>query len=148
VRALGGPAADVEDLVQEVFVVVERKLADFDGRNLAGWLYRITQRTVSDYRRRAWFRGLFLRNDVVLEDLSAAEPSSHELYARKEEQRRFYRLVGQMNARWRETFVLFEVAGYSGEEIAELTNLPHATVRTHLARARKEFLGLVAKGAE
>jgi hypothetical protein len=35
-RAMGGPEADLEDLAQEVFVVVRRKLEAFDGRNLAG----------------------------------------------------------------------------------------------------------------
>ncbi|HEY3667719.1 MAG TPA: sigma factor, partial [Polyangiaceae bacterium] len=33
VRALGGSDADLDDLTQEVFVVVERRLPDFDGRN-------------------------------------------------------------------------------------------------------------------
>ena len=56
VRALGGPEADAEDLTQEVFVVVQRRLADFDGRNLPGWLHTITTRTLSDHRRRRWDR--------------------------------------------------------------------------------------------
>jgi len=56
-RALGGPEADCEDLAQEVFLIVRRKLSDFDGRNLAGWLYRITARTVRDHRRRACCAG-------------------------------------------------------------------------------------------
>ena len=56
-RAFGGLDADLDDLTQEVFLVVRRKLPEFDGRNLSGWLYRIAQRTVRDYRRRAWFRG-------------------------------------------------------------------------------------------
>jgi RNA polymerase sigma-70 factor (ECF subfamily) len=39
IRALGAPQADVEDIAQEVFLVVQRRLVDFDGRNLPGWLY-------------------------------------------------------------------------------------------------------------
>jgi DNA-directed RNA polymerase specialized sigma24 family protein len=60
-KALGGPQSDVEDLAQEVFVVVRRKLDRFDGGNTAGWLYRIASRTVSDARRRSWFKHLFAR---------------------------------------------------------------------------------------
>jgi len=56
IRAFGGFDADLEDLAQEIFVVVRRQLPKFDGKNLAGWLYRITQRTVRDYREGAWFR--------------------------------------------------------------------------------------------
>ena len=53
--ALGVPNSDTEDLAQEIFVVVRRKLSRFDGGNLAGWLYRIAQLTARDHRRRAWF---------------------------------------------------------------------------------------------
>src|SRR5262245_27717153 len=64
-RAFGVPDGDMEDVAQEVFLVVQRKLAEFDGRNLSGWLYRIAARTASDYRRRAWFRNLFLRSEPL-----------------------------------------------------------------------------------
>src|SRR5882672_2174648 len=58
VRALGGLDADLDDLTQDVFMVVRRKLASFDGKNLQGWLYSIAKHQVSDYRRRAWVRRL------------------------------------------------------------------------------------------
>jgi RNA polymerase sigma-70 factor (ECF subfamily) len=146
VSALGGPRADLEDLVQEVFVIVQRKLGGFDGRNLAGWLYRITERTVRDYRRRAWYRNIFLRpREVVLDELPNRDASSAELIEQRQARERFYEIVSRMNQTWRESFVLFEVQGYSGEEIAALRGIPSATVRTHLHRARKEFLALVAK---
>jgi RNA polymerase sigma-70 factor (ECF subfamily) len=146
VTALGGPQAEVEDLTQEVFVVVQRQLERFDGRNLAGWLYTITARTVSDHRRRRWFRSIFLRpRDVELDELEAADASSEQQLQQKQDQQRFYRYVARMNAKWRDAFVLFEIEGYSGEEIATLLSIPPATVRTHLHRARKEFLALVEK---
>ena len=56
--ALGMPSSDTEDLAQEIFLVVRRKLNRFDGGNLAGWLYRIAQLTVRDHRRRTWFKNL------------------------------------------------------------------------------------------
>src|SRR6478736_5757593 len=58
IRAMGGPEAEREDLVQDVFVVVHRRLPDFDGQNLAGWLYQITRRRVRDFRHLAWFKRL------------------------------------------------------------------------------------------
>ena len=146
VRALGGPEADAEDLTQEVFVVVQRRLADFDGRNLPGWLYTITTRTLSDHRRRRWFRNLFLSApEIEPEDLATCELDAEALLTRKQDRQRFYRLVGRMSKKWRDAFVLFEVEGYSGAEIAALQYLPAATVRTHLARARKQFLALLAQ---
>jgi len=145
IRALGGPCIDAEDLTQEVFIVVQRKLDRFDGANLAGWLYRIAQLTVRDHRRRAWFRNRFLRgNDVVLDEVASPADSPDERLVRKERERRLYRLVDQLNPRWRNSFLLFEIGGLTGEEIASLQGIPAATVRTHLFRARKE-IRLVAK---
>jgi RNA polymerase sigma-70 factor (ECF subfamily) len=145
IRALGGPGIEAEDLAQEVFIVVQRKLPSFDGANLPGWLYRIAQLTVRDARRRAWFRSTFLRaRDVGLDDLESPARSDDAL-ARKEQERQLYDLVSRLNPRWRECFLLFEVGGLSGGEIAELLGIPHATVRTHLFRARKAMVALVAR---
>ena len=44
-RAMGVPSAELEDLGQEVFIVVRRKMDAFDGKNLGGWIFRITSRT-------------------------------------------------------------------------------------------------------
>ena len=148
-RALGGPSADVDDLAQEVFVVVNRKLARFDGRDTRSWLYRITARTVSDYRRRAWFRRVVLRaRDVALESLPEQRGTPAELLERKEREQLVYRLLERMSEKRRTAFVLFEIEGYSGEEIAELEGVPLATVWTRLHHARKNFLALVAANGE
>src|SRR5689334_21378126 len=77
--ALGVPGSDTEDLAQEIFLVVQRKLHRFDGGNLAGWLYRIAQLTVRDHRRRAWFKNLTVRRrdiDVGHADLTTAGPAA------------------------------------------------------------------------
>src|SRR5262245_5550378 len=54
---LGVRGADLEDLMQEVFVVVHRKLDGFDGRSrITTWLFGISLRVVGRHRRRAYFR--------------------------------------------------------------------------------------------
>jgi RNA polymerase sigma-70 factor (ECF subfamily) len=146
IRALGGPSIEAEDVTQEVFIVVQRKLAAFDGANLPGWLYRITQLTVRDHRRRAWFRNMFLRsNDVSPEDVASSVDGMEERLARKQQEVRLHQLLNQIKPRWREAFLLFEVGGLSGDEIAGLLGVPSATVRTYLFRARKAMIALVAK---
>lgn len=147
IRALGGLPADVEDLTQEVFLVVRRKLSGFDGRNLRGWLYRIAQRTVRDYRRRAWFRRVFLGGGNAPDhyDTAATESDPSDLFERKEAEGLLRGLLGQMSEVRRTTFILFEIEGYSGEEIAEMQGIPLNTVWTRLHHARKEFLRLVAE---
>ena len=143
-RALGGPEADLDDLTQEVFLVVRRKLEAFDGRNLAGWLYAITARTVSDQRRRAWFRNIFRRpRDIELADFADDEPDPEAALSRKQSERQLYHLLDGMSEKRRTAFLLYEVEGHSGEEIAQLLSVPVATVWTRLHHARKEFLALV-----
>jgi RNA polymerase sigma-70 factor (ECF subfamily) len=144
--ALGVPGSDTEDLAQEIFLVVQRKLNRFDGGNLTGWLYRITQLTVRDHRRRAWFKNLMSRRRSV--DLSQVElttPGPAARYEEAESRRLLQALVAGMSEKLRAAFVLFEIEGYSGEEIARIQDIPLGTVWTRLHLARKEFWKLLKK---
>jgi RNA polymerase sigma-70 factor (ECF subfamily) len=148
VRALGGSDADLDDLTQEVFVVVERRLPDFDGRNLGAWLYKIAKHQVSDYRRRAWVRRLFNRPglDADASELStptSSQPSPDEVMEQREIQGFLSRIFDKMSLTQRSAFILFEIEGYSGEEIAELEGIPVNTVWSRLYHARRSFFELV-----
>jgi len=142
--ALGMPASDTEDLAQEVFLVVRRNLVRFDGGNLPGWLYRITELTVRDHRRRSWFKNLVLRRrQVDMTTLPHASEGPARAYEQEENRRVFQGLIAKMSEKRRSTFVLFEIEGYSGEEIAHIQDIPLSTVWTRLHHARKDFWKLV-----
>jgi RNA polymerase sigma-70 factor (ECF subfamily) len=148
IRAMGGREEDLDDLAQEIFIIVRRKLSSFDGQNLNGWLYRITQRTVRDYRRAAWFRNLLARKKVHDHEgvlLKLVEPSRGpaEEQELREAQRSLRLILGRMREKHRAAFVLFEIEGYTGEEIAALQDTPVATVFTRLYHARREFAAIV-----
>lgn len=144
VRALGGLQSDVEDLAQEVFLVARRRLPDFDGVNLKGWLYRVTQLTVRAHRRRAWVRrALFGHKNQASEAESelghhALDPS--QLLERQEAELHIAALLEGMSERRRAAFILFEIEGYTGEEIAKREGIPLSTVWTRLYYARKDFI--------
>ncbi len=146
VRALGANDADVEDLTQEVFIILRRKLDAFDGRNLRGFLYRIAQRTVRDHRRSAWFRNL-IRGHSALEvrGLAARGPTGLQVLEQAERHKTVQGILARMSEKRRTTFVLFEIEGYSGEEIAQIQSLPVRTVWTRLHHARKDFLRMVTE---
>ncbi len=148
VRAFGGLDADLDDLTQEVFLVVRRKLHAFDGGNLAGWLYRIAQRTVSDYRRRAWFRRFSQPRQRVLERVADSAPDPERRVQQRDAQRVLAGILSKLSPARRVAFILFEIEGYSGAEIAKLEGVPVKTVYTRLHHARKDFLRLVARCAE
>lgn len=143
-RALGGREAELEDLAQEVFVIAHRRFASFDGLNAAGWLYKIAENVTRNHRRHSWFRNFFAREKVRAdpENMPGDEDSPSAALEQKERQCLLYTLIGRLGESRRATFCLFEVEGYSGEEIAEMQNIPLNTVWTRLHLARKEFLVL------
>jgi RNA polymerase sigma-70 factor (ECF subfamily) len=145
IGALGMPDSEAEDLAQEVFLVVNRKLSTFDGRNEAGWLYRIAELTVRDHRHRAWFRNLFRRRqDVDIDTIARVEGLAAVDREREQDRLALERILAKMSPKLRATFVFFEIEGRTGEEIAAIQDIPRATVWTRLHNARKVFWKLVA----
>lgn len=146
VRALGVRNADVEDLVQDVFVIVHRRLSSFDGQNLGGWLYRIARRRVRDYRQLVWVRSFFgVHSTPPSEETLKTTAGPLEELERAEGQRLLTRLLASMNADQRAAFVLFEIEGQSGEEIAKLQQVNVNTVWARVHKARKVLLRELAK---
>jgi len=145
-RALGGLEADLDDLTQEVFLVVRRKLSTYVGPSMPAWLYGITRKTVSDYRRRAFFRRLFSGMQRSLDASPALERKlGTRPFDRVEARQAVVAVLEKMTAVRRAAFVLYEIEGYSGEEIAELEQIPVATVYTRLHHARRDFMRLTAE---
>lgn len=147
VRAMGTREADIEDVTQEVFMVARQRMSTFDGRNPAGWLYRIAQFRVRSHRRVAWFRHLFLGQTPIEDDASEADagPTPESALHDRERRRLLHELIERLPDSRRATFYLYEVEGYSGEEIARIQSLPVNTVWTRLHVARREFMALVAR---
>ena len=137
VAAMGGPPGDRDDLVQDVFLVVLRRLPSFDGENIAGWLYQITRRRVRDFRRLAWFKRLFFRDRASLEALGGTETNA-DAGDLRDQQRRLDHLLEVLGEEQRAAFVLFEIEGLSGEEIASMQGVSINTVwgRIHTARRK------------
>jgi RNA polymerase sigma-70 factor, ECF subfamily len=139
VRALGGPEADRDDLVQDVFLVVYRRLPAFDGNNVAGWLYQIARRKVRDFRRLIWVRHVFSRSEPVSDRLLNPGSNPADSYEAKEKGQLLERLLTSINADQRAAFVLFEIEGKSGEEIARIQGVPTNTVWARIHKARKKL---------
>jgi len=148
IRALGGPAADQDDLIQEVFVVVYRRLHDFDGRNLAGWLYRIAAHQVRDYRRLVWIKYIFRWSVALSSEVPSGRPTPVMMLETRERQRNLERLLSKLSDPLRAAFVLFEIEGYTAEEISEMQSVPTNTVRARIHRARRKMTALLESAAK
>jgi RNA polymerase sigma-70 factor (ECF subfamily) len=142
-RALGAPASDHDDLLQDVFVVVYRRLPDFDGRNLAGWLYRITSHQVRDFRRLRWIKNVFKRSIPLSHRMASPGPTPVMALETRERQAQVDGLLAGLSEPLRTTFILFEIDGYTGEEIAAAHRVSINTVRARIHRARKKLLAAI-----
>ena len=142
-RALGGPDAERDDLVQDVFLIVHRRLPEFDGKNLAGWLYQITRHRVRDFRRLRWFR-LLLSKAQVEDNLVSPGPGPEAALGHKERAAVLARWLAKLPEAQRAAFVLFEIEGYSGEEIARLQGAPLNTVWARIHKAREKLMASAA----
>jgi RNA polymerase sigma-70 factor (ECF subfamily) len=138
IRALGGPEADRDDLAQDVFLIVHRCLPAFDGENLPGWLYQITRRRVRDFRQLRWFR-LFLAGARADDSLVSPTENPEAALRKREEEQILTRLLSKLPGAQRAAFVLFEIEGYSGEEIARLQSVPINTVWARIHKAREKL---------
>jgi len=148
IRAMGGPEADREDLVQDVFVVVHRRLPDFDGNNLPGWLYQIARHRVRDFRRLSWVKHLLLGGVPLSENLATEGASPSEALEGQQKRAMLERLFEKLTTSERATLVLFEIEGYSGEEIAQLQGVPLNTVWSRIYKSRKKLKGWLVKSRE
>lgn len=138
-RRLGMPETAVQDAAQDVFLVVYRKLAEFEERSkLTTWLFRICLRVAKDYRRRAHVRrevfddaGIASSTDHYADTARGAERSEHLAL--------FDRALGGVDLDQRAVFILFEIEGMTGDAIAETLGIPLGTVYSRLRLAREAF---------
>lgn len=130
---LGVRPADVDDALQEVFLVVHRKLAEFDGRSLRSWLYAICLRVASDYRKSARVRHEVAVAEVPDSAQAASQASDVEaslLFGR------LRRALDELDEEQRGAFVLYEIEELTLRETAEALSCPLQTAYSRLRAAR------------
>jgi RNA polymerase sigma-70 factor (ECF subfamily) len=141
-KRLGVREADLEDLTQETFVVIHRKLAEFEGRSsVKTWVFGICLRVAADYRKRAHVVREDITDDVPDTEVAA---SQGDVVARKQARAMLDKVLEQLDADKRATFVMFELEQMPMAEIAEAMEVPLQTAYARLYAARKHVEAAVA----
>lgn len=136
-QRLGVAPSDLEDLLQEVFVVAHKRAASFDGSSRATtWLYGIALRVTAGYRRRARARREDLREPPP--EVAAADNPEEDV-ARGEARATLARILDRVDLDKRAVLVMFELEALSTEQIASELGIPVGTVHSRLHHARKQF---------
>jgi RNA polymerase sigma-70 factor, ECF subfamily len=144
-----GDRTDLDDLVQEVFVIAFRGLGRFRGEaRLSTWLYRICINVALGRIRQKTRRPPPIPMAQPPADKTGETVSPEQQLLQKEERRRVYRALDALPAKKRIVLYLHEIEGRDLKEIAYLIGANPVTVRTRLFYARKEFYELLAAGEE
>lgn len=154
---LAGPGFDVDDIVHDVFLVVLRRLKEFRGdAQVSTWLHEITVRVVQAHRRkrrrRAWLWSFAggTAFDGVLAGAASGEPVDERLTPLESLENGqatalLYRLLDQLDEKYRTAVVLFELEGVSCQEIASLTGTSLANVWARVSRGREQLIQAFAR---
>lgn len=137
-RRLGVESAQVDDVVQEVFMVVHRRAGEFEGRaTLKTWLFGITRRVVANHFRTARRKPAepYGQNEPHDSHGQNAESS----LAAAEGNRVLHALLDELDADKREVFVLAELEEMTGPELAQALGLNLNTAYARLRAARAAF---------
>lgn len=139
-RRLGVRAADIEDVWQETFIVVHRKLDGFEGRSsVRTWLSSIAVRVASDYRNRAHRRREQATDELPESDAHLEGASQHDELVDRERRELLDRLISELKPDQREVLVLYEFAELPMQEVAEAVGCPLQTAYSRLHAARKSL---------
>lgn len=145
-RSLGVRDAQLDDALQDVFVVVQRKLADFDGgAELRTWLYAIALRIARKYRERLQREPASLEEAPTTQAEPALHASGEGTLLSNERLSLAHAILATLSDDQREVFVLARVEQMSAPEIASVLGIPLNTVYSRLRAARLAFEAEVAR---
>jgi len=132
---MGVAQSDVADVCQEVFVVVYRRLDDFDGRaSPRSWIYGICVRVASEYRRRRRAPPELLGGDVPEVHNPAEQATALD---RKRARELLQEALEELDDDKRAVFVLYEIEELTMTEVSEALGVPVQTAYSRLHAARK-----------
>lgn len=130
---------DAEDLTQQVFLTMFRKLGQFNGQSkLETWLYRLATNEALQHLRRSKRRATM----SLVSEPATCDPDE---FGENEEAEILETAMSRLEPELRAILLLKEQEGLSYREIAESVGIPEGTVGSRLNRARKELREELAK---
>jgi RNA polymerase sigma-70 factor (ECF subfamily) len=148
-RRLGVVPGAMDDVVQEIFVVIHRRIHTLEQPDsLRSWIYSIVRRTVSGYHRSRRSRNV---SDTALAQHVGtqmdAQLTPFDLAEQNEEAKLLWSVLEEIEPRKREVLVLVEFDGMTVPEIAEALEIPVNTAYSRLRAGRIAFEAVLARRA-
>jgi len=132
---------DLDDVCQEVFIIIFRRLPQFDpGRPIRAWIYGICMKVAAAYRRRARHRREVLVQEAPDEVVSGASSGSDVVSTQQ-----LVAMLARLDEDKRTVLILHEIEELPMSEIALIVDCPVKTAYSRLAAARKQMLVMMSK---
>ena len=132
-RTFGVPEAGLEDAAQDVFVVVHRRLPEFEGRAaITTWLFAIARRVACAHRRK-------LARTESLDEQLADGTDTFAAFSRARAAATVMEILDTMDEDKRIVFALVELEQLSVPEVARMLELNLNTAYSRLRLARHAF---------
>lgn len=142
-RYFGTREEDVEDLAHDVFVVVHRRLPEYDmNRALHPWLFGITYRVLRRHRERGARRAAI---DAKRKDEATPPPSAEQQCRDRQSWQRLCEALRQLPFEQQAVVILHDVEEQSAPEIAAALKVSVNTVYSRLRLARKRLATTLTK---
>lgn len=138
-----GNAEEAEDILQEGFIKVYKKLESFRGEgSFEGWVRRIFVNTaIEHFRRKRYLQPVTEKDENTLEGnyLSVLDNLA---------ERDILKLVQQLSAGYRTIFNMYVVEGYTHKDIGDMLGISEGTSKSQLSRAKVILQQMVKKFIE
>lgn len=142
-RRLGVPEASADDAAQDVFLVVHRRLDEFEGRSaLRTWLFGIALRVARSHRRRFARKG---RHEPLPAEVAGDTEMPEETLERRRAADFLDQFLDSLDEDKRAVFVLAELEQMTAPEIETALGVKLNTVYSRLRAARKAFEAAVGR---
>lgn len=146
VLRMGVPWAMADDATQDVFVVVARKLGEFEGRStVRTWLFAIMIRVVRDLRRREFRRDACRRAFAHSQHARASAEHEDSACRRSDAARTLHELLQRIDERKRLVFIMSELESMTGPEIARALDISLPASYARLRAAKRELAHLAQR---
>ena len=143
---LGVPESALDDVFQDVFLVVHRRLPEYEAppenqdQAERVWVFQILRFVLRTHRRQHFRRAaVFPPEGTDLESVAAVTDTPHVIVERSERVQLLHDLLAMLDEGKRELFVLVQLEGLSVRDAASALGLNERTAYSRLNAARAEF---------
>lgn len=141
-RRIAGPSRDADDATQEALIKIVRNLPRFDGRSSFGtWAYRIATNAALDELRKRKRRPTLqvVEDDQTAGGIEPVDAMSERRIASVADRLALDEALAELPDEFRSAVVLRDVADLDYAEIAEVLDVPVGTVKSRIARGRRQL---------